>query len=318
MNKIWLAPRTALLLLATQAFFAPAHAQEFSVAGSVTVIGGAVRSSGDLLLEDVIGESAVGSLSSPDFQVESGDPVHNPLNQPPLANAGGPYLTAVGKPVALTGALSWDPDGDVLRYLAWTQAPDVGTLTYEHGYNNPTFTAGPAAAIAELRMAVDDGSLEGSATARVVIYNPEGGFVTGGGWIASPAGAWAGDRGLTGKMNFGFVAKYLKGATAPAGQLKLQFKEANLNFKGSTYEWLVVNGSQAMCLGTGTINGTGSYHCMVTVVDGDLAAGRKPDTFRVRIWSDGDGVVYDSGLGAPDTAAPSLVVGGGSIVITNP
>ena len=49
-------------------------------------------------------------------------------------------------------------------------------------------------------------------TLQVVIYDPNGGFVTGGGWIDSPAGAYIFDPSLTGKANFGFVSKYLKGA----------------------------------------------------------------------------------------------------------
>ncbi len=39
----------------------------------------------------------------------------------------------------------------------------------------------------------------------VVIYDPSAGFVTGGGWINSPAGAAVWDATLTGKANFGFV-----------------------------------------------------------------------------------------------------------------
>ena len=42
----------------------------------------------------------------------------------------------------------------------------------------------------------------------LVAYDPSGGFVTGGGWIDSPAGAYAPDPTLTGKANFGFVSKY--------------------------------------------------------------------------------------------------------------
>jgi len=45
-----------------------------------------------------------------------------------------------------------------------------------------------------------------------VVYDPEGGFVTGGGWIDSPESAYVPDPSLTGKANFGFVSKYNKGA----------------------------------------------------------------------------------------------------------
>ena len=42
----------------------------------------------------------------------------------------------------------------------------------------------------------------------LAVYDTGGGFVTGGGWITSPPGAYASDPQLTGKAQFGFVSKY--------------------------------------------------------------------------------------------------------------
>lgn len=42
------------------------------------------------------------------------------------------------------------------------------------------------------------------------VFDPAEGFVTGGGWINSPTGAYAVNPTLTGRVNMGFVAKYLK------------------------------------------------------------------------------------------------------------
>jgi hypothetical protein len=86
----------------------------------------------------------------------------------------------------------------------------------------------------------------------LVIYNPEGGFVTGGGWINSPPGAYDVDQTLTGKATFGFVSKYQKGASIPTGQTEFQFHLANLNFHSESYQWLVVAGAKAQYKGTGT------------------------------------------------------------------
>ena len=61
------------------------------------------------------------------------------------------------------------------------------------------------------------GNTTTSAEHLLVIYDPSAGFVTGGGWIDSPAGAYTADPGLTGKASFGFVAKYKKGANVPDG-----------------------------------------------------------------------------------------------------
>lgn len=67
-------------------------------------------------------------------------------------------------------------------------------------------------------------------TIMLVVYDPSAGFVTGGGWITSPLGAYAPDAALTGKAKFGFVAKYKKGAMTPVGNTEFQFKAGGLSF----------------------------------------------------------------------------------------
>jgi hypothetical protein len=93
------------------------------------------------------------------------------------------------------------------------------------------------------------------------VYDPNGSFVTGGGWINSPAGAYVADPGLTGKANFGFVSKYKKGTNVPDGNTEFQFQAGNLNFASNSYNAgsLVVAGSQAIFKGVGKINGAGNY-----------------------------------------------------------
>ena len=70
----------------------------------------------------------------------------------------------------------------------------------------------------------------------LAVFDPDGGFVTGGGWINSPGGAYTPDPSLKGKANFGFVSKYKKGAIIPTGVTEFRFKVANLNFHSNTYE----------------------------------------------------------------------------------
>jgi hypothetical protein len=164
----------------------------------------------------------------------------------------------------------------------------------------------------------DDGGV-GTATttiddleATVIIYDPDGGFVTGGGWIDSPEGAcqldWC-DDDTTGKANFGFVSKYKKGADVPTGQTEFQLKAGDLNFHSSSYDWLVVTGSNyARFKGLGTINGEGDYKLMLWAGDGTGSSGE--DTFRIKIWweeGEAEHVVYDNGM--------YQAIGGGSIVV---
>jgi phosphosulfolactate phosphohydrolase-like enzyme len=153
----------------------------------------------------------------------------------------------------------------------------------------------------------------------VVIYDPEGGFVTGGGWINSPVDAYAANPALTGKANFGFVSKYLKGANVPTGNTEFQFKAGDLNFKSTSYDWLVVAGAKAKFKGSGTINGAGDFAFQLTATDGQASGGGGADTFRIKIWSkSGGGVIYDNQPSDADTADATTALGGGSIVVHKP
>ena len=110
----------------------------------------------------------------------------------------------------------------------------------------------------------------------------------------------------TGKATFGFVSKYKKGATAPTGSTEFQFHAGDLNFHSTSYDWLVVTGSDfAKFKGEGTINGEGVYKFQIWAGDDD------PDTFRMKIWTedefDVETVIYDNGT--------NQAIGGGSIVI---
>ena len=158
-----------------------------------------------------------------------------------------------------------------------------------------------------------------SSIAYLPIYDPNGGFVTGGGWIMSPVGAYSADESLSGKANFGFIAKYKKGSTSVDGNTEFQFHAGNLNFKSRAHEAmsLVIAGSQAMYKGSGTVNGTGDYKFMVSAVDGNITGGGGTDKFRIKIW-DANGVIYDNQKGATDNATATTVLGGGSIVIHQP
>ena len=209
---------------------------------------------------------------------------------------------AVGGLVTLDGSTSSDPDNDPLTET-WTA--DGGTVS------DNIYTAGPVPGIYDVQLIVNDGQVDSQPdTTLVVVYDPDGGFVTGGGWIMSPAGVCPGcDTSPEGKATFGFVSEYKKGANVPTGNTEFQFQAGSLNFHFDTYEWLVVSqgGTNAQFKGTGTINGQGAYKFMLWGGDGS------PDTFRIRIWTeDGGGETdfYDNG------AKPAI--GGGSIVIHTP
>jgi hypothetical protein len=151
----------------------------------------------------------------------------------------------------------------------------------------------------------------------LAVYDPSGGFVTGGGWIDSPGGAYVADPSLTGKAKFGFVSKYQQGASVPTGQTQFQFKVADLNFHSGDYEWLVVSGAKAQYKGTGTINGAGNYGFKLFALDAELTPSAEEDRFRIKIWDkdNGDVLVYDNEIGTAESEDPVTQIGGGSIII---
>lgn len=153
----------------------------------------------------------------------------------------------------------------------------------------------------------------------VVIYDPTGSFVTGGGWINSPPGAYPANPNLTGQANFGFVSKYTPGNNIPTGNTTFKFKAGDFSFKSTEYEWLVVAGPNAKFKGTGKVNNSGNYGFMLTGVDGQINGGGGTDKFRIKIWdiANGGGVVYDNKMGAPETGNEATVIEGGSITIHN-
>ena len=180
-----------------------------------------------------------------------------------------------------------------------------------------TFTAAGVYTVA-MSVTDDDGGTDTeTAAAYIVIYDPSAGFVTGGGWITSPAGAYADDPSLSGKATFGFVSRYQKGATVPIGSTEFQFHAASFDFKSTSYQWLVIAGARAQYKGEGGIAGrTGAYGFLLTAIDGAVNGGGGVDKFRIKVWDLVSGnVVYDNQIGQTDVSGAATALGGGSIVV---
>jgi YVTN family beta-propeller protein len=177
-----------------------------------------------------------------------------------------------------------------------------------------------AAGVYSVSLTVTDGSGNsdlGTAQGFVVIYDPTNGFVTGGGWINSPPGAYVADPVLSGKANFGFVSKYKKGQSVPDGNTTFHFNTANFKFGSTSYDWMVIAGPQAKYKGVGTVNNSGNYGFMLSAIDGQIIGGGGVDKFRIKIWDrdNGDVVVYDNQMGDPDDGDATDAIEGGSIQI---
>lgn len=162
----------------------------------------------------------------------------------------------------------------------------------------------------------NDGGQATSSERTFVVYDPAGGFVTGGGWFHSPEGAYVVDPTLTGKAKFNFNPKYKKGKNTIQGKFSFDFKEGDFKFQSTDFNWLVVAGARAQFNGEGTINGSGSFKFSLTVLDGQLSGGGGIDKLHLKIWDGELGAsIYDNAFGAADDTIPAAALGGGQIVI---
>jgi streptogramin lyase len=230
-----------------------------------------------------------------------------PINTPITVSAS---FTDPGVLDTHTAVWDWDlaHPGTVTSAGTVTETNGSGTVTGSHNYT----TAGVYTV--KLTVTDKDGASGTSTFSYVVVYDASAGFVTGGGWFTSPAGAYAANPALTGPANFGLNAKYKSGDTVPTGNTEFQFPAASLNFHATSYDWLVITGSQAQYQGSATINGAGNYGFLVTAQDN---GGSTPDKIRIEIWdkSRGNAVVYDTQPLAPTSAAPTTALGGGRIQV---
>jgi hypothetical protein len=209
-------------------------------------------------------------------------------------------------------------DGPWSYTIYWGDgSTSIGTMSSPSGALGGTHAyAGPGIYTVKIVVSDNDGAPGAALSSYIVVYDPDGGFVTGGGVVNSPPGAYVPDPSLTGKASFGFVSKYQKGQTVPAGRTEFRFKTASFTFASTSYEWLVISGARAQFKGSGTVNDAGDYGFLLSAIDGALPGGGGSDKFRIKIWNKSTGVViYDNQIGDADTSDPRTVVEAGSIVI---
>jgi PKD repeat protein len=173
-----------------------------------------------------------------------------------------------------------------------------------------TFTS---AGVYVVRLTVTDddgGSDTKRSSGQVVIYDPNAGWITGGGWINSPANACPSSGGAAGKLSFSFASKYESASSPPTGNADFKLNQGKLDFHGTSLDWMVVANNSARIEGRGTLNGGGDYGFSLEATDGTV------DEIRIRIWRRSTGaVVYDNQPGSPIGTSTLTPLGGGSIQV---
>jgi PKD repeat protein len=206
----------------------------------------------------------------------------------------------IDTPETLTANWIWEDGTNTTQSLAGTS----GMASASHIYTLP--------GVYNVQLVITDsaGALVAKLFRYAVIYDPNAGFVTGGGWINSQAG-WCTLRAscaVASKAELGYQAKYKKNSTIPTGEI--EFEAKGLHLHSTSIEWLVISGITSQVKGQGTIEGVaapnGSFIFQVWSTDGS------PDTFRLRIWwEDVAGVEHT----VYDTNGVNQILGGGNIKI---
>lgn len=142
-----------------------------------------------------------------------------------------------------------------------------------------------------------------SDTWTLVVYDTQG-MAAGGGWYYPKADD---ETDMEGRATFGFVAKYIKGAST--GNLEFQYHSSNgFNLKSTTIDYLVVSGANAKFGGKATVDGVPGYFFRVLAQD-VAEPGVGKDMFDIKIW------FGDPNLGGTLSHSSHNVLSGGNIMV---
>lgn len=148
----------------------------------------------------------------------------------------------------------------------------------------------------------------------VLVYDPAGSFVTGGGWLAAPANACptlCNARDAS-KAHFTVEAKFSSdGAQAPHGAITfwLQGKKS-LDVRTSSLTMMIAWDNHVQLWGPATMNGTPNYTIRLSGLDQS-----KDDLLRIELFDPTGARVYDTQWGASRDAVPATPVQGGQLTV---
>ena len=190
------------------------------------------------------------------------------------------------------------------------------------------------------KLTVTYGSGEGcpinTATLYVHVFDTKAGFVTGGGWVRSPAHPDYEFMQTSSRAYFGLMAKYMKGEENQVqGETQLLVENGTFYFRGSLHQArsLVIAGNKAFYRGQGKVsylNKAGklttdprTFGFLVAATDGNFGKARGEDQLRIQVWeirSNGTrgAVVYDNqtacSTNLDDNATPCQAINGNIII----
>ncbi len=208
----------------------------YSRAGGQTVAGSPYH------ITATLSSTVSGALNNYTITNNGADFTINPINSIDASASSNTYSTTT--PVILSATISPAVPGVPVTF---TLDPGTGVTT---SYTISTDANGVATTpVSGLSVnlykviAVAGSACATSNAAYFSVYDPNAGFVTGGGWIMSPVDESAQYMQVGGKANFGFNSQYKKGNNRVDGNTEFQFQAGNLNFKSSATKpahWLLL------------------------------------------------------------------------------
>ncbi|MFD2247154.1 PQQ-binding-like beta-propeller repeat protein [Pontibacter ruber] len=212
---------------------------------------------------------------------------------------------------------SFSGQGSNTIKVNWPSTPDVYKLSLTYG--------------GEAGCPVKDTTLY------VHVFDPQAGFVTGGGWITSPVNSAYEFMKTNGKAYFGLMARYKKGEeNRLQGETQLLLESGSFYFRSISQlsRTLVISGNQAFYRGRGKVSyrddkgklvtDPRKFMFLISATDGQLDKAKEADKLRLLVWEiqqDGTrgAVVYDNQIGCStnldENAEACQTIGGGNIVI---
>jgi hypothetical protein len=239
------------------------------------------------------------------------------INEPPTVGSITASASLIEVNTTITASAHFTDPGVLDSHTAtwnWGNIISEGTITESNGtgsvLDSHTYTQA-GVYTPTLTVTDEDGlAVMSSPFQYIVVYDPSAGFITGAGTIDSNAGADMLNISTTGKAMFGINVKYINGQSVPTGSTKFNFPAGDISLSSTSYDWLVISGNKAYFHGSGTVNNTGSYSFLITMIDGN------PDTLRIKIKDNTNGnIIYDNQMNSSDFADPSVAISTGQIKV---